>query len=144
MFLLNYLVFKVFTGNSQTICSILMMFLTFPVRRLLLFSNYLMIVIRNVNSHTTILSLRQLQSVEKYSWIYKMLRNLFSLTSMMLLLELSLTDTKIRTRMLKCVVSNRSIDVKTAKCYAKSYSRDFTTINVMLNITRPLYTTKVI
>lgn len=50
---------------------------------------------------------------------------------------------KMRFRRFDCKSSNKTIPMSTMKCYTKSYSRDFTTGNVYVNATRPLFDVKV-
>lgn len=48
-------------------------------------------------------------------------------------------DIKVRTRMMRCSGSNNSIDGETTKCWAKSFSRNLTTMNAHVNLTRFIY-----
>lgn len=64
---------------------------------------------------------------------------LISLLPFVIFIQLSSSEILHRTRMLKCSASNKTVKAETLKCFAKSFSRDFTTINVNVDILRPVY-----
>lgn len=47
-----------------------------------------------------------------------------------------------KTRSFKCTTSNRTVSTG-FKCFAKSYSRAVSIINLLVNFTRPVYAAKV-
>lgn len=51
-------------------------------------------------------------------------------------------EMRLRTRSFKCTASNKSVDPN-FKCFAKSYSRNFTTINFDFNFSSPQRNTQV-
>lgn len=54
-------------------------------------------------------------------------------------LDLTSAGRAVNVRMLKCTGSNRTIDFKMSKCWAKSYGRNISTVNAIVNVTRPVY-----
>lgn len=67
------------------------------------------------------------------------MKKIFLFFTLILLIELNVSKSLRKIKLISCKTSNKTILMSSVKCFTKSHSRNITTLNAVADIARPVY-----